>query len=170
MGTHRSCIRMPKQHQNSPSSSVGTVQSSARSPIYTMKWSWVLSSDWRPPVSRNTDMARKDVKKERQQLNRENVTHDHFLVWVCLWKDYQLCVRVYVCICLCECVSLSLCACLVPSTPIPLAQGPICSGLIVQGNLSLSQQQQTWRWGRSTLPWWLWSTTGRARPSALRRV
>lgn len=51
----------------------------------------------------------------------------------------------------------------------PTAQGPIRPGLILQGNLSFSQQPQTWRLAKSTPPWWSWNTTVRARPKSCRR-
>lgn len=55
-----------------------------------------------------------------------------------------------------------------PFPTIHCAQGPFQKGLILQVNLSLSQQRQTSQWGKYTPPWWLWSTTGRARSSAHR--
>lgn len=71
-----------------------------------------------------------------------------------------LCVRVQVCFSV-------LCACLTPFYH-SSRSGSIPKGLILQVNLSFSQQQQTWQWEKSTLPWWSWSTTDRARSSARR--
>lgn len=72
--------------------------------------------------------------------------------------------------CMCEKVQVCVTVCVSESSlsAIPRAQGPFQKGLILQGNLSFSQQRQTWQWGKSTLPWWSWSTTGRARSSARR--
>lgn len=73
------------------------------------------------------------------------------------------------CSCVYESPALFLClsACLTPFYH-SSRSGSIPKGLILQGNLSFSQQRQTWPWGKSTLPWWSWSTTDKARSSARR--
>ena len=74
------------------------------------------------------------------------------------------------CLCLCKSPNVFVFLCVHASPPFyhSSRSGSIPKGLILQGNLSFSQQRQTWRWGKSTLPWWSWSTTGRARSSARR--
>lgn len=50
----------------------------------------------------------------------------------------------------------------------PRLRVPYHSGLILQGNLSFSQQPQTWQSAKSTPPWWSWNTTGRASRKSCR--
>lgn len=50
----------------------------------------------------------------------------------------------------------------------PRLRVPYHSGLILQGNLSFSQQPQIWQSAKSTPPWWSWNTTGRASRKSCR--
>lgn len=69
------------------------------------------------------------------------------------------------------CSCLVFCLVCMPHTPfLPFLALRVHSkkGLILQVNLSLSQQRQTSQWEKSMPPWWSWSTTGRAKSSAPR--
>lgn len=89
-----------------------------------------------------------------------------FLISLLVKRPLALCVSVGHYMCMRVCAYL-LCACPFPHTH-PSCSGSISPCLIVQGNLSIFQQRQTWQWEKSTLLWWSWSITGKVKPNGRR--